>query len=311
MLEMIDLMAPFDEAHRAIDAHDPDALQAVLTAHPEVLGQTGGTNANDLLGMATATCDERTVAMLLEAGASPTQANVHGWAALHQAGYADAAHLVPMLLDAGADPGLSARGDGGTPFIVAAFWGRRAVMELLPALPHNLRAGASAGDLAVLGSPEAGAHRAYYRPHSGFPEWAPSDDPQQVLDEALAWAARNDRAAVLAPLVKAGARLGADVYRGTALIWAAATGAAAAVGELLALGAEVDGRGGFGGETHGRDVTPLHIAAEAGNEEIVDLLLEAGADSTLRDGQHGGAADGWAEHGGHPQLAERIRATRL
>ena len=53
---------------------------------------------------------------------------------------------------------------------------------------------------------EAGAHRAYYRPHSGFPDWRPSDDPQEVLDEALAWAARSDRVEVLEPLVARGAR---------------------------------------------------------------------------------------------------------
>lgn len=299
-------MEPFAQAHQAIDAHDPDALAAVLAAHPDVVRATGGANANDLLGMATATCDERTVALLLEAGASPTQANVHGWTALHQAGYADAAHLVPLLLDAGADPALSARGDGGTPFVVAAFWGNTTVMELLPAEPRNLRAAAAAGDLAL--AEDEGAHRAFYRPHSGFPEWTPSDDRQEILDEALAYAARCDRAAVLKPLLDRGARLEADVYRGTALVWAAASGATAAARELLALGALRDGRSTFGGETHGRDVTPLHVAAGAGEAETVRLLLDAGADPTLRDALHEGAADGWAEHGGHPQVARMIRA---
>ena len=48
---------------------------------------------------------------------------------------------------------------------------------------------------------------------AGFGDWHPSDDPQEVLDEALAWAARSDRVEVLEPLVARGARLDADVYR--------------------------------------------------------------------------------------------------
>jgi hypothetical protein len=50
-----------------------------------------------------------------------------------------------------------------------------------------------------------------------------SDDPQEVLDEALIWAARSDRVEALPVLVELGARIDADPYRGTALIWAAAT----------------------------------------------------------------------------------------
>jgi hypothetical protein len=71
-------------------------------------------------------------------------------------------------------------------------------------------------------TPEACAARGFYRPHSGFPDWQPSNDPQEVLDEALVWAAKSGRLGVLERLARAGARLDADPYRGTALIWAAA-----------------------------------------------------------------------------------------
>ena len=57
----------------------------------------------------------------------------------------------------------------------------------------------------------------FYRPHSGFPAWQPSDHSEEVRDEALAWAARNDRVEALDLLVARGAALEADVYRGTAL----------------------------------------------------------------------------------------------
>lgn len=42
-----------------------------------------------------------------------------------------------------------------------------------------------------------------------------------MLDEALVWACKSDRIEVLDRLVRGGARLDADPYRGTALIWAA------------------------------------------------------------------------------------------
>jgi hypothetical protein len=37
----------------------------------------------------------------------------------------------------------------------------------------------------LMGTERAGAHRGFYRPHGGFPAWQPSDDPQEVIDEAL------------------------------------------------------------------------------------------------------------------------------
>jgi ankyrin repeat protein len=156
-------------------------------------------------------------------------------------------------------------------------------------------------------APEAGAHRAFYRPHSGFPDWRPADDPQEILDEALAWAARSDRVEVLEPLVARGARPDADVYRGSALMWAAASGRAAAVQRLIELGADPSGRSTFGGSTHGEGVTPLHLAAQGGHLDAVRVLLDAGADPRARDANFDSTPDGWAEHGGHPAVAAAIR----
>ena len=64
-----------------------------------------GTNGNDLLGMAGATGDQRLSTLLLERGADPERANIHGWTALHQAAYSDQAELARELLDHGV-PGL-------------------------------------------------------------------------------------------------------------------------------------------------------------------------------------------------------------
>jgi ankyrin repeat protein len=310
---------PFARAYRAIEAHDVDGLRAELDRFPDLVAAKG-TNGNDLLGMAGATCDERLVALLLERGADPNAANAHGWTPLHQAGYSGLPALARMLLDAGARPDLSARGDGGTPLVVALFWGHRETAELLAehgVHPRNLRAAAGLGRvdlveelLAADGqlALQAGAHRGFYRPHSGFPHWEPSDDPQEVVDEALAWAARNDRGEVLDVLVARGADLEADVYRGSALMWAAAQGQVAAVRRLLALGADPDGRSTFGGPSHGDGVTPLHLAAGGGHVGVIEALLDAGADPTLRDALHDGPAVGWAEHGGNAAAAELLRS---
>ena len=304
---------PFVLAYRAVEAHDVDALSAALDAAPEVVREEG-TNGNDLLGMATYTCDERTVGLLLERGADVAHANAHGWTALHQAASAGLVPLTRLLLDAGAPVEVDARGSGGTPLVVALFWGQGGTAELLgerSRAPGNLRVAAGLGDLALLdavfGTPAAGAERGFYRPHGGFPAWTPSDDSAEVVDEALAWAARNDRVDALRALVEHGARVDADVYRGTALAWAAATGRVAAIEALVALGADVDARGTFGGLEHGSAVTALHLAAQSGKTEAVRALLAAGADRSPRDALYDGTPADWAGHAGADEAAALLR----
>ena len=55
-------------------------------------------------------------------------------------------------------------------------------------------------------------------------------------------------------------------------------------------------------------MTALHIAAQSGQLEAVHALLEAGADPAIQDELYGGPPAGWAEHGGHPAIAEHLRA---
>ena len=156
----------------------------------------------------------------------------------------------------------------------------------------------------LAGTPEARAHRAFYRPHGGFPAWQPSDDPQEVLDEGLVWAAKSDRVEAIRLLVDLGGRVDADPYRGTALTWAAVNGRVRAVRTLIELGADPNQRGTFGGPSHGEGVTAIHLAAQAGRRGAVVTLLELGADPLLLDNLHGGNARGWAGVGGHPELAD-------
>ena len=289
-------------AYRAVEDNDRDRLAELLDAHPELV-EARGTNGNDLLGMAGL----ELVPLLLELGADPNRGNDYGWTKLHQAGCSNQPALARLMLDAGGRLDISARGDGGTPLIAALFWGHREVAPLLGFEPWNLRVSAGLGlpDLIrdLIGTPRAGAHREFYRPHGGFPAWQPSHDPQEVLDEALVWAAKSGRTEALELLVAFGARVEADPYRGTALIWAAANGRLEAIRKLVELGADPSQRGTFGGPNHGEGVTALHLAAQSGRREAVVALLELGADPTSRDLLHDGDAAGWAEFGGHEELA--------
>lgn len=52
--------------------------------------------------------------------------------------------------------------------------------------------------------------------------------------------------------------------------------------------------------------TALHWAAYNGDEALVDWLLERGADHSLQELQFDGNCAGWADAGGHPDLAKRL-----
>ncbi|HET7127720.1 MAG TPA: ankyrin repeat domain-containing protein [Gaiellaceae bacterium] len=295
---------PFVLAYRAIEADDRDRIAELVDRFPDLVVQRG-TNGNDLFGMAG---DPAIVSLLIERGADVNRGNDYGWTKLHQAGYSNDCDLARLLLAAGARTDLFARGDGGTPLIAALFWGNREVAELLGRAPGNLRVAAGLGDLELIhglvGTAAAGAHRGFYRPHGGFPAWQPSDDPQEVLDEALVWAAKSGRVEAIRLLHELGARVDADPYRGTPLAWAAVNGHRDAVRALVELGADPDQRGTFGGPSHGQGVTAIQLAAQAGRREAVVTLLDLGADPLILDELHGGSALGWARAGGHGELAD-------
>lgn len=306
---------PFRQAYLAVEAGDEVRLAGLLDAHPW-LTDAQGTNGNDLLNMSSSFAVAR---LLLERGADPARGNDMGWTPLHQVAYGNNVAGVRLMLEHGGRVDAEARGAGGTPLVVALFWGHREAAGALAehgTPPGNLRVAAGLGrqeEIAALapgdgriGGP-AGAARGFYRPHSGFPPWTPSEDAAEVLDEALAWAARSDRVEALALLVERGARVDADVYRGTALAWAAACGRVDAIEALIALGAEVDGGGTFGGPDHGEGVTALQLAAQSGKGLAVRALLAAGADPSLRDARHDAPAWGWASFGGHDGIAAELR----
>jgi ankyrin repeat protein len=256
----------------------------------------------------------------LTAGSDVNDGNDRGWTPLHQAAYANKPEIADILLAKGAALDAEAHGAGGTPLIVALFWGHREVADVLgrhAVAPANLRAAAGLGipelvEACFRGeralSPEAAAARGFYRPHSGFPDWQPSTDPQEVLDEALVWACKSNRVSVLERLVRAGAQLDADPYRGTPLIWAAACNRTEAAAWLLDHGASISQKGTFGGLTHGQGITALHIAAQNGHMPMVELLVERGADRSLKDDLYHSTPEGGATYFGRVEVRDYLRA---
>jgi len=334
LISRVDLLAsqkstaatePFMAAFGALQSGDVAAFEAQLRATPGLV-QERGTNGNTLLNLAVSFAGEpdwkhglSAVEALLAAGSDVNEANDRGWTPLHQAANANRPEIAEILLKKGAALDAEAHGAGGTPLIIALFWGHREVADLLgrhAVAPGNLRAAAGVGNVELVEAcflgervltPEAGAARGFYRPHSGFPDWQPSTDPQEVLDEALVWACKSNRDGVLERLVRAGARVDADPYRGTPLIWAAACNRTDAAEWLLHHGADVNQKATFGG-LHGQGITALHIAAQYGHLPVVRLLVERGADRSIHDDLYHSTPVGGATYFGRIEVRDYLRS---
>jgi ankyrin repeat protein len=319
---------PFLAAFRALERGDVATLSGLLRRQPQ-LAQDRGTNGNTLLNLAVSIGAKvkrglalSMVETLLAAGADVNQGNDRGSTPLHQAAYSNQSEIAAALIERGADLDLEAHGSGGTPLIFALFWGHREVADVLGShsvAPGNLRAAAGLGSHELFENcfngegtlrPEAFAARGFYRPHSGFPEWRPSADGQEVLDEALVWASKSGRTEMLPPLVRAGARVDADVYRGTPLIWAAASNRIETAEWLISHGATVDCKGTFGGLSHGQGVTALHMASQRGHLSMVRLLINRGADPKIKDDLYQGDAEGAAHYFGQMAVRDYLRSLR-
>ena len=317
---------PFMAAFAALQSGTVAGFEALLRANPRLVNERG-TNGNTLLNLAVSFAGKpnwkggaSAIEALLAAGSDVNDANDRGWTPLHAAAYSNQPGIAGMLVAKGAALDAEAHGAGGTPLIAALFWGHREVADLLgrhAVAPNNLRAAAGLGIPGLVEAcfsgehtltPEACAARGFYRPHSGFPDWQPSTDPQEVLDEALVWACKSNRVTVLERMVRAGARLDADPYRGTPLIWAAACNRTEAAAWLLDHGANVNQKGTFGGLTHGQGITALHIAAQNGHMPVVRLLVERGADRSLKDDLYHGTAEGGAEYFGQLEVRDFLHS---
>jgi ankyrin repeat protein len=302
---------PFRLAFDAIQAKDDAKLAVILKRHPW-LAKASGTNGNHLLHFAVNHDNPRLVGVLLEAGADPDAANDKGATPLTQAAYGGKVQAIELLLAEGASVDAEAYGDGGTPLAFALFWGHRDAADKLAEVaiaPRNLRMAAGLGRVDVMAEffdasatlkPEAGFHREFHRPHTGFPFWQPSADSQEIIDEALNYAARSGRVEAMAFLFARGADLDSVPYQATALTQATLNGQLDAIAWLLDHGADIGKKSGYG---EPRGAAPLHFAAAwGGQREAAKLLVARGADLAIRDDSYTALPSGWANFFGNKDI---------
>lgn len=200
--------------------------------------------------------------MLIDSGASLNRA-------LGLAACWNLAELCIQLLAAGADPtSFESEESPITPLESAAMHGSTASADVL--VKHGLHRpalwlAAATGQLDVVAewvSPDGHLRRpaGEYRPiwaHVGRPEApSPSEEPAQILGEALTLAAANDRIEIVDHLLAAGVPIDAAPYRG---------------------------------------ITSLHFAVQLGKPRMVEHLLDRGASTTAVDHEWNATPARWAE----------------
>ena len=322
-------MADSELIEAATAAHDGDldGLRAMIARSPALLTEQDA-NGRTLLDLACRAAtgnvaiplvpgtpaQHAAVDLLLAAGADPAAADDDGWTALHTTGMAGHSDLAKRLIDAGASVYANAYGkEGGSALSYALFYAKAYMGDVLaPVYPDNLRAAAALGrnlDRFVdAGKLTAAAYTGLdsYAPVF-FPAWNRSFSQDEVLNEALSWASRNNQCASMAALVALGADVNANAFRGTPLLWACYADKVEAATWLLDHGADPDLRHDWGGEGHGVNAVAMHLAAQNNCVGCVNLLLDRGADPTIVDGAHGGAPAGWAEFGGATDTLEILK----
>lgn len=183
---------------------------------------------------------------------------VMGGTALHYGAQSGSAQVCQTLLDAGALPNVQAHSHGMTALMVAV-WHRNpdVVATLLahPAIDVDMRARTHAKAEELIGGGFARAD-------------APNEDDEAIRAHFANWRARQPTL----PLMQVLEDLGLPLEDKLAQITA-----------LLAEGANPNEIAGISNPANPGH-TPLLVAAREGWQEIVQALLEAGADMTLVDG---------------------------
>ena len=229
------------------------------------------------------------VRMLIDAGAE-----LHG--PLGACGSCDNAAAATLLLDNGA----AVDGSGGwSPLEEALYWHSRRVIDVLlqhDASIHNLRIAAGLGrtDLMEGFFTEHGD----LRPEAGTVNW-PWGDLSVIK------ASNFDRAGkdMLAAKFMSFAQDRQGIID-NAFVYACMHGHVPAAKFLLERGTQINAiAGGF--DYSG---TGLHYAALNGHRAMVDFLIEQGADATIKDPKVSRTPAGWAEYGGHSELAKVLRS---
>lgn len=234
---------------------DRDALRALIKQGVNVnAAEADGTTA---LHWASYRDDMESADLLIRAGAKVNAANDLGATPLWTASLNGSAAMVRRLLQAGANPNLALL-LGETPVMVASRSGNRDVVEQLLAKGANVNARAARGQTALM--------------------WAVAQKHPEVVKVLLARGADVHARSEVWSQVMAVPPHGLLEYNraiphgaDTALMFAARVGDLDSARLLVAAGANVQDQDAWG-------VSATVLAAHSGHGELVEFLLEAGAD---------------------------------
>jgi ankyrin repeat protein len=242
----------------AAKARDREALVRLLESRADVNAATAdGTTA---LHWASYWDDVDAAQRLLRAGANVDAANELGATALWNASMNGSAAMVRVLLEAGADPNASLLA-GESPVMTAARTGAADVLELLLRAGADPNAKGTRGQTALM--------------------WAASQMHADAVRVLLAHGAdvhaRSESwSQVMAVPPHADPANQQSVPHGgnTALLFAARVGDLESARLLIEGGSDLNAADAWG-------LTPAVLAAHSGFAELLDLLLDAGADPDL------------------------------
>ena len=260
----------------------------------ETAGLPAADGAAGLIGAAKAG-DAATIRALLQAGADAGAAQADGSSALLWASHRDDLESVRLLIGAGAD--ASAANDlGATPVWAASENGSTALVRMLLAAGAEPNRALLSGETPVMVAARAGSPAVVVQLAAAG---ADLDRQGSRGQTALMWAAAQRHPDVVEALLAAGADLSirSDVWTqvmavpphskpeynreiphggNTALLFAVRADDLPSARILVAAGADVDDADAWG-------VSAVVLAAHGGHRDVLDFLLENGADPNAAD----------------------------
>ena len=244
----------------AVKAGDAERVRALLESGADAgAAELDGSTA---LLWASHRDDVETVRLLIEAGAEVSAANDLGATPLWAASENGSTTVVRMLIDAGADPNRELL-SGETPVMVAARAGSAEVVRQLAAAGADLDRQGSRGQTALM--------------------WAAAQRHPEVVEALLQAGAGLDVRSdvwtqVMAVPPHSRPEYNREIPHGgnTALLFAVRAGDLPAAKVLVAAGADVDDADAWG-------VSAVVLAAHGGHRDLLQFLLESGADPNAAD----------------------------